>query len=306
MSCKIIMYHYIREFDNNIPNLKFFNVVDFEKQLNYFEKQFWFVNKTDWLDYLDWKKEFINWVILTFDDWLIDHYKYVLPILKKKKLWGIFFLSSWPLKNKKILNVHKIHYLLWKYNEIKLYKIYIEILNELNLNIDSFKIDNINEYNYQNLNNKSLLIKKINYLFTIDIQNKILDLFFEKLIEDKEKIYNMFYMDKKHIKELIKEWNIIWGHTENHIILSKHSDGVLENEILLSNKYLEKEFDIKIDNFAYPYWLRNTYNENTISFLQRNWVKNSFIVNPQDFNISNSRYKIPRYDCNLFKYWKIF
>ena len=306
MSCKIIMYHYIREFDNNIPNLKFFNVVDFEKQLNYFEKQFWFVNKNDWLDYLDWKKEFINWVILTFDDWLIDHYEYVLPILKKKNLWWIFFISSWPLKNKKILNVHKIHYLLWKYNEEKLYNIYVEILNELNLDINSLLTGEKNEYEYQKLNKKSLLIKKINYLFTIDIQNKILDLFFEKLIEDKEKIYNMFYMDKEHIKELIKEWNIIWGHTENHIILSKYSDDVLENEISLSNKYLEKEFDIRIDNFAYPYWLENTYNENTISFLQRNWVENSFIVNPQDFNISNSRYKIHRYDCNLFKYWKIF
>lgn len=104
--------------------------------------------------FLDFFLHLLDWVILTFDDWLIDHYKYVLPILKKKKLWGMFFISSWPLKNKKLLNVHKIHYLLWKYNEEKLYKIYIKILNELNLNIDSCKIDSINEYDYQNLNNK--------------------------------------------------------------------------------------------------------------------------------------------------------
>ena len=228
-----------------------------------------------------------------------------MPILKKRKLWWIFFISSWPLKNKKLLNVHKIHYLLWKYNIKILYKLYLEILDQLKIHINDVDLNNINEYKYQNLNDKYLLIKKINYLFTNDIQNKILDLFFEKLLENKDKLYVLFYMDKTHIKKLIEAWNIIWWHTEKHIILSKYSNDIAEKEINLSNKYLEKEFNIKINNFAYPYWLENSYNENTISFLQKNWVKNSFIVNPQDFDTYNSRYEIPRYDCTLLKYWKI-
>ena len=65
-------------------------------------------------------------------------------------------------------------------------------------------------------------------------------MFFEKLFEDEEKLYNMFSMDKEHINELIKEWNIIWWHTENHVILSKYSDEILENEIILSNKKAPK------------------------------------------------------------------
>ena len=110
INCKIVMYHYVREYDENIPNLNFFDIKNFEKQLKYFRKEIWFVSKKDWINFTLWKKVNLKWIILTFDDALICHYDYVLPILKREKLWGIFFISSWQLMREKVLNVHKIHY----------------------------------------------------------------------------------------------------------------------------------------------------------------------------------------------------
>lgn len=299
---KVVMYHYVREYNKNIQNLNFFDLKIFEKQLDYFEKEFWFISRDDWIRFTNWEKVNLKWVLLTFDDWLSCHYKYVLPILKKRKLWWLFFINSWPLKNKKLLNVHKVHYLLWKYDIDELYNIYISVSNKLKIEIN-FNINN--EYKHQNLDEKTLFFKSINYIFPIDIQNKILEEIFKYYSINEEELFEIFYMNKNQIKKLIKNWNLIWWHTENHILLSKYNENFLTKEILESNKYLEKEFNIKIKNFAIPYWTKSSYNDNILSILKNYWIKNNFIVENKDF-IWNNNLKITRYDCNALKYWKFF
>ena len=36
---KVIMYHYIRNFNKNLPYLNFLHIRDFKKQINYFKKE---------------------------------------------------------------------------------------------------------------------------------------------------------------------------------------------------------------------------------------------------------------------------
>ena len=45
---KIVMYHYIREYDKNFPKFKFLNKKKFIKQLNFFQKKFSIINYNDW------------------------------------------------------------------------------------------------------------------------------------------------------------------------------------------------------------------------------------------------------------------
>ncbi len=73
--CKVIMYHYIRSNSDFIPWLKYLNADNFKRQLDFFEKEYWFVSKADWENYINNQIQIPKWVILTFDDWLIDHYK---------------------------------------------------------------------------------------------------------------------------------------------------------------------------------------------------------------------------------------
>lgn len=300
---KIVMYHYVRKFDKNIPNLNFLSIETFEKQLDYFEKQFWFIKKEDWIRFSKWEKVDLKWVLLTFDDWLSCHYKYVLPILKKKKLWWIFFIPTWQLKNNRILNVHKIHYLLWKYEIEKLYDILIYVLKSLNIIIN---FSNQNEYKHQKLDKKTLFFKRINYVFTKKIQDEILNNIFKILNIDENKLFDIFYMNKSQIKELINYWNIIWWHTENHILLSKYKKiSLFKIEIYKSNKFLEKEFNEKIYDFAIPYGIKKSYNNRILKILKFYWIKNNFIVNDKDFDFWNN-YEISRYDCNSLKFWKFF
>ena len=53
-------------------------------------------------------------ILLTFDDGYIDHWKYVFPYLKEKKITGNFYPPTQAIKNKKVLNVNKVRFILAK------------------------------------------------------------------------------------------------------------------------------------------------------------------------------------------------
>ena len=51
-------------------------------------------------------------VLLTFDDGLRDHRDFVLPVLRERGLFGVFYVASGPAITGRILDVHKVHLVL--------------------------------------------------------------------------------------------------------------------------------------------------------------------------------------------------
>ena len=103
----VFAFHYIRNDTYSNPGIhpfsidEFINILTFCKNKgniltpeNFFEKK------------LDNKK--INF-LFTFDDGLIDHFN-ILPLMDEYHVKGIFFICSSYYRDKKLLNVHKIHH----------------------------------------------------------------------------------------------------------------------------------------------------------------------------------------------------
>ena len=86
---KVVMYHYIRNFDKSLPYFNFLHLSDFKKQINYLEKKESFFRISDDLDKNFSKNKFL----LTFDDGLKEHLN-VAKYLKKKNILGFFFIPS--------------------------------------------------------------------------------------------------------------------------------------------------------------------------------------------------------------------
>jgi hypothetical protein len=301
--CKVIMYHYVRDSSENMPNLKYLNTKDFIKQLNFFKKKYWFISKKNWLEFVkNWKK-IPNGVLLTFDDGLIDHYINVLPILEERWLWWIFFVNSLQLENNNILNVHKIHYLLSKYNSKEVYDKFIKILKNQKLINKLDDISNFNAYVSQNLDRYSLIIKKINYCFSKIEQTKMLDRLLLEFNEKKKNIWWNLYMNKIQILEIEKAWNIIWFHWKSHFLLSKVKINNMKYEIDIPIVKLTNFLWLNIDCFCYPFWWKDSYNEKIINNLSNIWIKYSFCVEERDIEVEDikwNKYKLPRYDCLSF------
>jgi len=89
------MYHYVRPDEPNLPHLRHLHVDDFVKQLDYFGNEYGFISKEAFRECIS-SAEPAKGVILTFDDGFKDHYRYVLPEMLKRNLWGIFYIPMSP------------------------------------------------------------------------------------------------------------------------------------------------------------------------------------------------------------------
>ena len=188
------MYHYIRNKNKLFPYYNILEKNDYIKQIKKFSKT-GLISSYEEL-FLDNDK-----YLLTFDDGFKDHI-YAAEILKKYNAIGLFFIPTSPLKNNKILDVHKTHLIVGKIKGS-------EAMNELEKYLNKNKIKNY--YNQKEkgkyreaykIHNDELYKKEfkrvMNYYGDLKLKHKILDHLLNKFeINIKTKDY---YLNKKEIR----------------------------------------------------------------------------------------------------------
>jgi len=294
---KSIMYHYIRNKNDLFPNYNILTKNEYLKQINKFSKDGLINSYTELF-------EKNNKYLLTFDDGFKDHI-YAAEILKKNNGIGIFFISTFPFKTNKILDVHKTHLILGKVKSL-------EALNELNnyLNKKNFNQFYNNKerikFNDAYIEDDDEFYKKefkriMNYYGNIKLKEKVLDYLLKKFdINVKTKDY---YLNRKEIRHLVSLGMIIGSHSENHTLLPRLSYKDQFKELKNSKILLEKITKKEINIFCYPYGGKKSYNHNTLKILKQLRYKLAYSVNSKDItlrDIKNRPYELPRYDCNMF------
>ena len=102
----VFAFHYIRNDTYANPGIhpfsidRFIDILTFVKMKEIFLPENFFEKKLE--------NEKINF-LFTFDDGLIDHF-HILPLMDQFHVKGIFFICSSYYRDKKLLNVHKIHH----------------------------------------------------------------------------------------------------------------------------------------------------------------------------------------------------
>ena len=307
---KIIMYHYIQEYNNSLPYFNFLSINNFKNQLDYFQNNYYFPTYDEFLSYINKEIQLPNnSIVLTFDDGLKCHYEYVLPELKIRKLWGIFYIPTGQYTNKKILNVHKVHLLLGKIAPNILYDNIITYIND-NKNIlieDELPI----LYEMQNNNEIYKLVKKyLNYYIKPEYRSYIINLLFQKYFNNNEYDYvNKFYLTINEIKILEECGMIIGNHTVDHLVLAQLTYEKQLEQIQSSHFFLENIINKTIDSFCYPYGGEHVYNNDTHNILKQLKIKfavDVYFSNTMSNIVNDNIYKIYRYDCNQFNFGSIY
>tara|TARA_B100000989_G_scaffold50686_1_gene33551 strand:+ start:4684 stop:5574 length:891 start_codon:yes stop_codon:yes gene_type:complete len=293
---KVIMYHYVRPNSILNGNLKHLTVDQFNRQLDFFQKEYGFLTP-DNFRYNFEKKIESNKIILTFDDGLLDHYRYVFPILKERGLKGLFFIPSFIFKNNSILNVHKIHYLLAKFNSKKIYEDALLLIKELKIR---FKHDTESEaYKYSVHEEFELKVKRLfNYNLYHKDSNQITDNLFNKYNISKD-ISKQIYLNKNHLTEMFDDGHIIGSHTISHQVLSTLDKKSQTHEIEKSFNTLSEFYSSDFKTISYPFGYKFTYNKNTLEILEEQKVNYGFIFDNEESKVFN-RYEISRIDCNKY------
>lgn len=303
------MYHYIRPQDLDYPDLKYLHIEDFELQLDYFQENFGIVTKAQWQNSLETGVP-CDGVVLTFDDGLSDHYDYVYPILKRRGLWGIFYVSSGPYIAETLLDVHKVHLLLGCVDVVSVHCELIKLIS------DSMLITGANEkfsetvYLSQNSDDLTKEVKKIiNYCLKPECKQEVLDTLVSYFLGNEAELFNKLYLSKHQIVDMYNDGFSFGGHAKTHTLLSNLPQHIMKDEIVDSIDFIKcligQEEQV---SFCYPYGGKQSYNDYALDCLRAAKVPFSFSVEARDItteDLSSKYYELPRYDCNMFPYGQV-
>lgn len=303
---KAIMYHYVRPDNHALPYFRHLHVDDFVKQIEYFGNEFGFVSREDFQECISSAKP-VKGVILTFDDGFKDHSRYVLPILLKYGLWGIFYITISPFLTGKLLDVHRIHMLIGKYGGKKIASAIQDTLTKDMLSHEHVTEFQSATYSRQNNDSSTNYVKRVlNYFIDYRYRGTVIDQLMADFYPDERNLIHDYYMTKAELKHMHKSGMVLGSHTVSHPVMSKLSVERQEKEIVRSYEMLNSIIGkTALKTFCYPYGGFHTFTPQTERLLEKNNFDFSFNVESRDINqedLMHRRQALPRFDCNLFPF----
>jgi peptidoglycan/xylan/chitin deacetylase (PgdA/CDA1 family) len=302
---KGIMYHYVRESEAEYPFFRHLHVEDFAKQLDYFQETFGFVGEQEFLDALQTGVP-PKGVVLTFDDGVKDHYKYVYPLLKERGIAGVFYVPTFMFEGK-MLDVHRIHLLLGKYESKLMYEKLLGLVTEdmlIDNNVEAFKAAT---YTKQKNDDYTLAFKRtLNYTIGYAHRTAVIDSLMREFFPNEEELKKTFYVTPAELREMKQGGMIIGSHSKNHFVMSKLNRDEQIVEIADSFTVLETHLGgLPYRTFCYPYGGAHTFTAETEQILEDNNCLYAFNVEARDVeshDLLHRRQALPRWDCNAFPF----
>lgn len=298
------MYHYVREHSSDYPNFRHLDIQDFRQQLDFFSDEYGFVEKQDFISAVQ-TGEPKPGVILTFDDGLQDHYQFVLPELVKRGLWGIFYIPALPYLEGKILDVHKIHLLLGRYESSEVASELRGMVSPEMVDTDCAEEFETLTYARQDNSNATLYVKRtLNYLVKVEYRAILTEQLMDRFFGGSDAFLDTVYMSESQLRELNKAEMMLGSHSINHRVMSTLTDSSQESEICDSFAALENMVGgLSPKTFCYPYGGFHSFSDVTESLLKRENTLFSFNVEQRDIAASDlvgRPQALPRFDCNQF------
>ncbi len=306
---KAIMYHYVREDVPELPHFNHLHVEDFRKQLDFFETEFGFVRKEDFLAGLA-SGTSPQGVVLTFDDGLADHYEYVFPELASRGLWGVFYVTCGVYRDIDLLDVHRTHILLGAHGGIRVLDALSKHVDEsmlVNKHRKAFQEETYREHDDAEATKEAKRI--LNYFSSPQERSKVLGTLVAELGMPEAARPESYYMTPEQLRQMHHGGMIIGSHAMTHSVMSTLSADTQSQEIHESFSILEHAIGgMDVKTYCHPYGRAHSYNADTIRLLNEARCHFSFDVNSRDIeshDLLEGVQTLPRYNCNEFPHGSI-
>lgn len=298
------MYHYVRPEVASFPFFRSLHIDDFVKQLEYFENEYGYISKNDFMKSLISGKP-VNGVILTFDDGFKDHYRYVLPELLKRDIWGIFYIPMSPFITGELIDVHRIHALLGMYGGDVISRAIKGVVSDKILSSAHAEEFYSKTYSMQSDAASTLYVKRLlNYFIDYKYRKEVIDGLMSEFFPNENELKTEFYMNGEELATMHAKGMMLGSHTVNHLVMSKLSTQEQENEIASSFEMLESITGSDAPKtFCYPYGSFLSFTSQTEELLEKYSCMFAFNVESRDIceiDLVTRRQALPRYDCNEF------
>ena len=291
---RAFMFHDIRNLeDTNYPkryNLKsFLNEEQFKYQVNLIKNKYKIISSLD-VKNIDIHNDDNDYAVLTFDDGLSDHFK-VYKYLRSLKITGTFLIPKMPIIENKVINTHKIQFILASTDE--------KIIKDEILGLFDNKEKIWKDYSTTKWKNNwwsEEMIFITNFLRRYNDNNlnhtQLTDYLFDKFVTKDELNFSKdLYLNEKNIEEMSNNGMIIGGHgdvSENLLLIDDYKTDINESKKFIS-KY-SNEFIFSYPNGGYNDIIKTHMNSINCSI--------SYSINPYTItDLDEIDYlEFPRYD----------
>ena len=297
---KPVMYHYVRPCAEGLPYFPYLALADFERQLDTFASTYGFVGREAFVDWVQGGPA-PDGVLLTFDDGLRDHRDFVLPVLRERGLFGVFYVASGPAITGRILDVHKVHLVLGRMGGRA-------VLTWLEANtpelVSRATYEDATVYAGQKSDRATKLVK---YLFNWQLSGaeraSTLDALLAHAFDGVVPRWDDFYLDREATRELSEAGMGIGPHGHTHEVASRLAQECQREEIELSCAFVESAGGSRLWGYCYPHGVAESFSAETEKAVADAGCPFAFAVQASDITAplaETRRFALPRHNCNAF------
>ncbi len=302
---KAVMYHYVRPEPEQLPCFRYLHLDDFKSQLDWLDETYGFVSRKDFHDALVTKQP-VSGAVLTFDDGVHDHYDHVFPELKRRGLWGVFYVPTGIYQTECLLDVHRIHLLIGRHGGVEALGALQDIVTDDMLVDKDNAAFRSNTYRFQDNDEATNKVKRIlNYYISYEHRSHVLTEVMAALNGHRGNGFDGFYLNLEQMREMSGAGMVIGSHSVSHPVFSKLDVDAQWEEINTSFSFLEGVLGAPVSTFCYPYGGFHNFTDDTQRLLEKRGCRFAFNVEPRDIearDLADYPMALPRYDCNMLRF----
>ncbi len=298
------MYHYVQPGRSAPPHFRYLPLDSFRRQLDHFQSNGHIASQAELEHALATGRPEPGAVVLTFDDGLRDHHDYVLPELRARGLWALFYVATLPHTDGHVLDVHKVHLALGRRGGRRVLEELENVIRPEMLEPGYVAQLSGAIYRGHVEDEATALVKRwLNYYLKLQHRSFACEEVFRRSGGDAARDVEQHYASGPQLRAMRAAGLGIGAHSISHPLLSQLSDAEQEREVLGSIHALGELLGEPVTSFCFPYGGEHSFNAHTLALLQRAGIRCCFSLEPRDISAADLQDRplaLPRYDCNQF------
>jgi peptidoglycan/xylan/chitin deacetylase (PgdA/CDA1 family) len=204
--------------------------------------------------------------LLTFDDGLTDHVTDVLPVLAEQGLQGVFFLPTACLEERRVLSVHKNHFLMAALEFDEYRQVFLRELDRLSPGTAG-EVDPAAAAGTYRWDTPEVAAFKflLNFGLSETVRDTILDSVFARYLGDERAFAHELYLTWGEAARMQEAGMVMGGHSHRHTALATLDDDHQRADLTTCTDLLRRRLRPQdLWPFSYPYGRLHTYNATTV------------------------------------------
>lgn len=268
MRLLIVNFHYFRE-ETYPSGIYPVNRAALNRQVDELAKYYEFISQEELAEAISTKnypdKDFC---LITIDDGLKEQMA-AFEFLKEKGIPSILYVPTDAIQNRKVLNVHKLHYVRTQMTDVDLFGLLDEKYNIAGVDFDMAAL--ANQYRYDDDTARKVKYF-LNFVLTEEQKEEATNFFFSRLVSNETEFANQLYMNETDLKTLANA-GVLGSHGCAHIPLATKPFEVAKADIQKSLNYLESVTGKPVLSFSYPYGGKDAVNTQLVPAFEGTNVK---------------------------------